>query len=184
VSLVSSIRCSSPLITGHPGSIEAQAAVGISVHFGLQCCDLCATHLPRTWLPLDPWHWAYGPDGYFWVPALGYNPTGSRPALDPGIGLLKTTCTSGLRLLGTEVGFSAALLRFRHTGVAFFGGYWRGAITTTIARYQRDVTVVHNTYNTTVIKQSHPVSFNGGRGGTAAVRGLERWKRSVSTISP
>jgi hypothetical protein len=74
---------------------------------------------------------------------------------------------------GPEVGFYGGInYGFGYTGVGFFGGYWRGGN----YYYNRsvtnvDVTVVHNTYNTTVINNNttiNRVSFNGGRGGTTA----------------
>src|SRR5437879_4193659 len=61
---------------------------------------------------------------------------------------------------------------FGYTGVGFVGGYWRGGN----YYYNRsvsnvNVTVIHNTYNTTVVHNNttiNRVSFNGGPGGITA----------------
>jgi hypothetical protein len=74
---------------------------------------------------------------------------------------------------GPEVGFYGGInYGFGYTGVGFFGGYWRsGTYYYNRAVTNVDITVVRNTYNTTVINNNatiNRVSFNGGRGGTAA----------------
>ncbi len=119
-----------------------------------------------------PGYWAYGPDGYFWVPGTWVEP--------PEVGLLWTPgywgWNDGLYVWypgywGPEVGFYGGInYGFGYTGVGFYGGYWRGGT----YYYNRavnnvNVTVVHNTYNTTVVNNNtkiNRVSFNSGPGGT------------------
>src|SRR5437899_12013936 len=156
-----------------PVQSRAQVAVGISVQFGPPVLPVYVQPIcPEPGFIWVPGYWAYGPDGYFWVPGTWVEP--------PEVGLLWTpgywTFEDGLYVWspgywGPEVGFYGGInYGFGYTGVGFFGGYWRGGT----YYYNRavtnvDVTVVHNTYNTTVINSTtNRVSFNGGRGGTAA----------------
>ena len=156
-----------------PAQSKAQAAVGISVQFGPPVLPIYAQPIcPGPGYLWTPGYWAYGPDGYFWVPGTWVYP--------PEVGLLWTPGYWAFEddlyvwspgYWGPEVGFYGGInYGFGYTGVGFFGGYWRGGN----YYYNRsvtnvDVTVVHNTYNTTVINNnSTRVSFNGGRGGTAA----------------
>ena len=156
-----------------PAQSKAQAAVGISVQFGPPVLPIYAQPIcPGPGYLWTPGYWAYGPDGYFWVPGTWVYP--------PEVGLLWTPGYWAFEddlyvwspgYWGPEVGFYGGInYGFGYTGVGFFGGYWRGGN----YHYNRsvtnvDVTVVHNTYNTTVINNnSTRVSFNGGRGGTAA----------------
>ena len=156
-----------------PAQSKAQVAVGISVQFGPPVLPIYAQPIcPGPGYLWTPGYWAYGPDGYFWVPGTWVYP--------PEVGLLWTPGYWAFEddlyvwspgYWGPEVGFYGGInYGFGYTGVGFFGGYWRGGN----YYYDRsvtnvDVTVVHNTYNTTVINNnSTRVSFNGGRGGTAA----------------
>ncbi len=156
-----------------PAQSKAQVAVGISVQFGPPVLPIYAQPIcPGPGYLWTPGYWAYGPDGYFWVPGTWVYP--------PEVGLLWTPGYWAFEddlyvwspgYWGPEVGFYGGInYGFGYTGVGFFGGYWRGGN----YYYNRsvtnvDVTVVHNTYNTTVINNnSTRVSFNGGRGGTAA----------------
>jgi len=156
-----------------PAQSKAQGAVGISVQFGPPVLPIYAQPIcPGPGYLWTPGYWAYGPDGYFWVPGTWVYP--------PEVGLLWTPGYWAFEddlyvwspgYWGPEVGFYGGInYGFGYTGVGFFGGYWRGGN----YYYNRsvtnvNVTVVHNTYNTTVINNnSTRVSFNGGRGGTAA----------------
>src|SRR5438128_900049 len=152
--------CYSMLAVGFlaiPAQSPAEVGVAISV---------------RLWPPGVPGYWDYGDDGYFWVPGTWVEP--------PEVGLLWTPGYWGwgdgfyiwhAGYWGPEVGFYGGInYGFGYTGVGYYGGYWRGGT----FYYNRavtnvDATVVHNTYNTTVINNTtNRVSFNGGRGGTAA----------------
>src|SRR6266853_6966443 len=157
-----------------PAQSKAQAAVGISVQFGPPVLPVYAQPFcPGPGYIWTPGYWAYGPDGYFWVPGTWAYP--------PEVGLLWTPGYWAFEddlyvwspgYWGPEVGFYGGInYGFGYTGVGFFGGYWRGgnyyynrAVTNV------DVTVVHNTYNTTVINNNtnNHVSYNGGPGGMSA----------------
>jgi hypothetical protein len=158
-----------------PAQSRAQVAVGISVRVGPPVLPIYAQPIcPSPGYIWTPGYWAYGDDGYFWVPGTWVEP--------PEVGFLWTPGYWGWEdgaylwypgYWGPEVGFYGGInYGFGYTGVGFFGGYWRGGN----YYYNRsvtnvDVTVVRNTYNTTVINNNttiNRVSFNGGRGGTSA----------------
>jgi hypothetical protein len=158
-----------------PASSRAQVAVGISVRIGPPVLPVYVQPVcPAPGFIWVPGYWAYGEDGYFWVPGTWIEP--------PEVGLLWTPgywgWDDGLYVWypgywGPEVGFYGGInYGFGYTGVGFFGGYWRGGT----YYYNRavtnvNVTVVRNTYNTTVINNSttvNRVSFNGGPGGITA----------------
>src|SRR5713226_8341432 len=157
-----------------PAPSQAQVAVGISVRIGPPVLPVYVQPIcPGPGYLWVPGYWAYGPDGYFWVPGTWVFP--------PEVGLLWTPGYWAFEedgfyawspgYWGPEVGFYGGInYGFGYTGVGFFGGYWRGGN----YYYNRsvtnvDVTVVHNTYNTTVINNNvNRISFNGGRGGTTA----------------
>jgi YXWGXW repeat-containing protein len=156
-----------------PVQSHAQVAVGISVRIGPPVLPVYVQPFcPGPGYIWVPGYWAYGPDGYFWVPGTWVFP--------PEVGLLWTpgywAFDDGFYVWypgywGPVVGFYGGInYGFGYTGVGFFGGYWRGGT----FFYNRavtnvDVTVVRNTYNTTVINNNvNRVSFNGGSGGTTA----------------
>ena len=156
-----------------PAQSKAQVAVGISVRVGPPILPVYVQPIcPGPGYIWVPGYWAYGDEDYYWVPGTWVEP--------PEVGLLWTPGYWGWGdgaylwypgYWGPEVGFYGGInYGFGYTGVGFFGGYWRGGT----YYYNRavtnvDATVVHNTYNTTVINNTtNRVSFNGGRGGTAA----------------
>jgi len=120
-----------------------------------------------------PGYWAYGADGYYWVPGTWV------PA--PAVGLLWTPpywgWSGGLYIFhpgywGPHVGYYGGVnYGFGYMGIGFAGGMWAGGV----FRYNTAVMNVgggiHNTYrdttivnNTTIINNNH-VSYNGGPGG-------------------
>ena len=154
-----------------PVQSHAQVAVGISVRIGPPVLPVYVQPFcPGPGYIWVPGYWAYGPDGYFWVPGTWVYP--------PEVGLLWTPGYWAFDdsfyvwypgYWGPVVGYYGGInYGFGYTGVGFFGGYWRGGT----FFYNRsvtnvDVTVVRNTYNTTVINNNvNRVSFNGGPGGT------------------
>jgi WXXGXW repeat (2 copies) len=120
-----------------------------------------------------PGYWAYGNDGYYWVPGIW--------VLAPEPGFLWTPGYWGwsagayvwhVGYWGPVVGFYGGInYGFGYTGVGYAGGYWRGShffYNRTVNNV--NVTVIHNVYSKTVVNNttSSRVSFNGGKGGTAA----------------
>ena len=121
-----------------------------------------------------PGYWAYGDDGYYWVPGSWV------PA--PYEGALWTPpywgWSGGLYIFhsgywGPHVGYYGGVnYGFGYMGIGFVGGEWHGrefAYNTAVVRVNR--TVIHNTYvnetivhNTTIINNNH-VAYSGGPGG-------------------
>ena len=160
-----------PLIPARP----AHAGVFISVGFAPPVLPVYVQPIcPAPNLMWTPGYWAYGPDGYFWVPGAWV------PA--PWVGALWTPPYWGWQggaflfhpgYWGPHVGFYGGVnYGFGYMGIGFAGGMWRGgsfAYNTGIMRV--NTTVIHNTFvdntiirNTTVINDRR-VSFNGGPGG-------------------
>src|SRR5215469_11507436 len=130
-----------------PVPSRAQVAVGISVRIGPPVLPVYVQPIcPGPGYIWAPRYWASGPAGYFWVP--------------------------GTWVFPPEVGFYGGVdYGFGYPGTGFFGGYWQGQT----YYYNRsvtnvDVTIVRNTYNTTVVNNTtvNRVSFHGGPGGTTA----------------
>ncbi len=119
-----------------------------------------------------PGYWAWGDDGYYWVPGTW--------VVAPAVGLLWTPgywgWGDGVYLWhagywGPHVGFYGGInYGFGYFGVGYDGGYWRGRE----FYYNRSVTrvnttVIHNVYDRRVNERSvSRVSYNGGRGGIDA----------------
>lgn len=158
-----------------PVPSRAQVAVGISVRIGPPVLPVYVQPIcPGPNYIWIPGYWAYSDDGYFWVPGTW--------VIAPEPGLLWTpgywAWDDGFYFWhagywGPVVGFYGGInYGFGYSGIGFYGGYWRGGN----YYYNRsvtnvNVTVVHNTYNTTVVNNNttvNRVSFNGGRGGINA----------------
>ncbi len=129
---------------------------------------------PDPGLMWTPGYWAYGPDGYYWVPGAWV------PA--PYIGALWTPpwwgWSGGLYVFhpgywGRHVGYYGGVdYGFGYMGVGFVGGMWRGdrfAYNTAVMHVNSNI--VHNTYvdrtvveRNTIVNNRH-VAFSGGPGG-------------------
>jgi len=158
-----------------PAVSQAQIAVGVAIHIGPPALPVYVQPVcPGPGYLWTPGYWAYGPDGYYWVPGTWVEP--------PTVGLLWTPGYWGwgggiyawhAGYWGPHVGFYGGInYGFGYGGVGFAGGEWRGGV----FAYNRavtnvNVTVIHNTYNTTVVNNNttvNRVSFNGGNGGITA----------------
>ncbi len=121
-----------------------------------------------------PGYWAYGSEGYFWVPGTWAPP--------PYVGALWTPgywgWGSGAYLWhggywGAHVGFYGGVnYGFGYGGFGYQGGYWNhGAFAYNTSVNRVNTTIIHNTYNKTVINNNtggNRVSYNGGNGGIGA----------------
>ena len=119
-----------------------------------------------------PGYWAYGPDGYYWVPGTW--------VMAPEPGFLWTPgywgWGDGVYLWhagywGRHIGFYGGVnYGFGYFGTGFYGGRWEGGHFMYNTAYSHvNVNIIHNTYinRTTVVNNSH-VAFNGGQGGIQA----------------
>ncbi|MGO8759576.1 MAG: YXWGXW repeat-containing protein [Terracidiphilus sp.] len=120
-----------------------------------------------------PGYWAYGPDGYYWVPGTWV------PA--PYVGALWTPgywgWNAGLYAWhpgywGPHVGYYGGVnYGFGFFGIGFAGGAWRGGVfayNTAVVRVNTTVirnTYVDNTYVHNTIVNNNRVAFSGGPGG-------------------
>jgi hypothetical protein len=151
----------------------AQIGIGISVNFG-------PPPLPVYEQPMcvedgaiwTPGYWAWDGSDYYWVPGTW--------VLAPQVGFLWTPPYWGWGgsafifhegYWGPHVGFYGGInYGFGYGGIGYEGGRWDGGhffYNRTVNNV--NVTVVHNTYNTTIVNRSdNHVSFNGGAGGINA----------------
>src|SRR3984957_2633555 len=152
----------------------AQIGVGISVNFGPPALPVYEQPIcPGDGYLWTPGYWSYDDDdGYYWVPGTWVEA--------PEVGYLWTPAYwgwGGSAFLfhegywGPEVGFYGGInYGFGYGGVGYEGGRWEGghfSYNTYVNHV--NTTVIHNTYNTTVVNVSEThVSYNGGTGGVEA----------------
>src|SRR5215467_1475682 len=120
-----------------------------------------------------PGYWAWGPDGYYWVPGTW--------VLAPAPGLLWTPGYWGWRdgfyvwnagYWGPRIGFYGGInYGYGYSGVGYHGGYWNGGVFMYNTAVVNVGTVrITNVYSKTVVNTTTVtnVSFNGGKGGITA----------------
>jgi hypothetical protein len=129
---------------------------------------------PEPGLMWTPGYWAYGEDGYYWVPGA-WVPAPYEGALwTPGYwGWGGGLYAWHPGYWGRHVGYYGGVnYGFGYMGVGFVGGGWRGhmfAYNTAVVHV--NTTVIHNTYidrtvveRNTIVNDRH-VAFSGGPGG-------------------
>jgi hypothetical protein len=164
------------LFVGAPLPSPAQLAIGVGFTIGAPPPPLPVYEQPLAPYPNYQWtpgYWGYGSAGYYWVPGTWVAP--------PSVGLYWTPGYWGYGgggygwnagYWGPSVGFYGGInYGFGYPGTGFVGGVWSGGAfryNTAVVRVNR--TVIHNTYNKTVINKctNCHVSFNGGHGGISA----------------
>jgi WXXGXW repeat (2 copies) len=164
------------LISVIPAS-QARAGVIISVGFAPPVLPVYVQPIcPQPGLMWTPGYWAYGPDGYFWVPGAWV------PA--PYMGALWTPPYWGWEggnylfhggYWGPHVGYYGGInYGFGYGGIGFAGGMWRGGVfayNTAIMRvgsggaWGNRVYVDREVINRTTIINNNRVAFNGGPNG-------------------
>ncbi|MGC1758755.1 MAG: hypothetical protein WA742_05335 [Candidatus Cybelea sp.] len=166
------------LIAAVPLASPAQFSVGIGFTAGIPPPAIPYYAQPPAPYPNYQWtpgYWGWGPAGYYWVPGVWVAP--------PAVGLLWTPGYWGASgggfgwnagYWGASVGFYGGIsYGFGYPGTGFYGGGWSGnnfRYNTAVTNVNR--TVIHNTYNKTVVnngnfcRNCHNVSYNGGKGGT------------------
>ncbi len=123
-----------------------------------------------------PGYWAWGPSGYYWVPGTWVMP--------PQVGLLWTPGYWAWRdgvyvwhagYWGPTVGYYGGInYGFGYTGVGYVGGFWdHDRFHYNTAANNFGGKHITNIYRQTIVNNTNTrrVSFNGGRGGTAAQPG-------------
>jgi len=153
----------------------SNAGVFVSVNFGPPALPVYAQPpCPEPGLIWTPGYWAYGPDGYYWVPGA-WVPAPYEGALwTPGYwGYANSVYVWHPGYWGRHVGYYGGVnYGFGYLGIGFVGGEWRGgAFAYNTAAWNVNRTVVHNVYvNETIvhnmtIPNDHRVAFSGGPGG-------------------
>jgi hypothetical protein len=121
----------------------------------------------------NPGYWAYGDEGYYWVPGVWVEP--------PAVGLLWTPgywdWNGGVFVWqagywGPHVGFYGGVnYGFGYVGTGYAGGYWQNGV----LFYNRTVVNIGSTRVVNVYQRSVPsvsvgstASYHGGQGGTTA----------------
>ncbi len=153
----------------------AHAAVFISVGFAPPVLPVYTPPpCPEAGLMWTPGYWAYGPDGYYWVPGA-WVPS-------PYVGALWTPgywgWSGGLYVWhagywGPHVGYYGGVnYGFGYFGIGFAGGIWRGGVfayNTAVVRV--NTTVIRNVYvdrtviqRDTIVNDRH-AAYSGGPGG-------------------
>jgi hypothetical protein len=129
---------------------------------------------PEPGLIWTPGYWAYGDDGYYWVPGA-WVPAPYEGALwtPPYWGWEQSVYVFHPGYWGHHVGYYGGInYGFGYFGLGFVGGEWHGrefAYNTAVVNVNR--TVIRNTYvnetvirNTTIVQNNH-VAYAGGPGG-------------------
>jgi hypothetical protein len=137
-----------------------------------------------------PGYWAYANGGYYWVPGTWVQPPSVGVLWTPGYwGFVGGFYAFNPGYWGPHVGFYGGVnYGYGYVGVGFAGGRWEGnsfAYNRSVTNIT-NVTVVHNTYNETVINNNTTrVSYNGGATGIkAAPTPAERAVAHESHVPP
>ena len=155
-----------------PGAASAQVAIGISVGFA-------PPEIPVYEQPICPgdgylwtpgyWAWDDYDQDYFWVPGTWVLAPEPGFFWTPGWwGWGGTAFIFHEGYWGPHIGFYGGInYGFGYFGRGYEGGRWEGNrfyYNTTVNRV--DTTIIHNTYNTTIVNRNETrVSYNGGSGG-------------------
>jgi hypothetical protein len=154
---------------------SSYAGVFISVGFAPPVLPVYVQpECPEPGLMWSPGYWAYGDDGYYWVPGA-WVPAPYEGALwtPPYWGFEGGAYLFHPGYWGRHVGYYGGVnYGFGYMGVGFVGGEWHGhdfAYNTAVVQVNR--TVIRNTYvnetivhNTTIVNNNH-VAYSGGPGG-------------------
>ena len=171
---------------------QAQAGIFISVNFAPPVLPVYVQPpLPAPGYIWTPGYWAYGDAGYYWVPGVWVQP--------PTVGLLWTPGYWGYAggvygwragYWGPHVGFYGGV-NYGHgyDGDGYRGGRWEGnsfAYNQAVTNINNNTTVVHNTYNETVINNVtvNKVSYNGPGGTTAVATPAQRQAAAEPHVPP
>ena len=158
---------------------SSQAGVFISVNFGPPVLPVYVQPVcPQPNLIWTPGYWAYGPDGYYWVPGAWVPAPFEGGLWTPGY----WGWSSGLYIFhpgywGYHVGYYGGVnYGGGYLGIGFAGGEWRGhdfAYNTAVVNV--NTAIIHTTYinrtiiqTNTVVNNNH-VAYSGGPGGVQHV---------------
>jgi hypothetical protein len=156
------------LLFAHVAS--AQIGISISVNFGPPALPVYEQPIcPADGYLWTPGYWSYDDDGgYYWVPGTWVQPPQVGFLWTPGYwGWSGSAFAFNEGYWGPQVGFYGGInYGFGYVGNGYEGGRWDGghfSYNTYVNHV--DTTIIHNTYNTTVVVNDTHVSYNGGTGG-------------------
>jgi hypothetical protein len=155
-------------------SAAAFAQFGVSITIGPPALPVYEQPpVPAQGYLWAPGYWAYGPDGYFFVPGTWVMAPQPGYLWTPGYwGWNGGAFAFNEGYWGPHVGFYGGInYGFGYGGQGYEGGRWNnGQFEYNTAVNNVNVTNIHNTYNTTVINNTtvNRVSYNGGSGGITA----------------
>ena len=174
-----SFRWLLPLVALVAFATSSHAGVFVGVSVGLAPPPLpvyVQPVCPGPDLIWTPGYWAYDPDfdDYYWVPGTWVRA--------PVVGYLWTPGYWGWRdgyyawhagYWGPHIGYYGGInYGYGYIGEGYHGGYWNhGTFVYNTAVTNVNTTIIHNTYNKTVVVNRttvNNVSFNGGKGGATA----------------
>jgi hypothetical protein len=156
--------------------IPASSYAGVFISVGFAPPPLVAyvqPPCPQAGLMWTPGYWAYGPDGYFWVPGAWVPAPYSGALWTPGYWGWST----GMYLWhpgywGQTVGYYGGVnYGFGFMGIGFIGGAWHGGVFAyNTAVVHVNTMVVRNVYVDRTVIVNHTVvnnrvAFSGGPGG-------------------
>src|SRR5450432_4475869 len=156
-----------------PAASFAQVSVGVSVGFAPPAIPVYEQPpCPGEGYIWTPGYWAYGDDDYYWVPGTWVEPPQVGFRWTPGYwGWGGSAFFFHEGYWGSQVGFYGGInYGYGYGGRGYEGGRWDNGH----FFYNRSVnrvneTVIHNTYNTTIIENNTTrVSYSGGNGGVEA----------------
>jgi WXXGXW repeat (2 copies) len=151
----------------------ACAQISISVSFGPPALPVYDQPIcPTDGYLWTPGYWAYDDaDGYYWVPGTWIQPPQVGYLWTPGYwGWGENAYVYHEGYWGPQVGFYGGInYGYGYGGNGYEGGRWDGdhfAYNTYVTHV--NTTIIHNTYNTTVVNVTeNRVSYNGGQGGVS-----------------
>jgi hypothetical protein len=158
---------------------SSQAGVFISVNFGPPVLPVYVQPVcPQPNLIWTPGYWAYGPDGYFWVPGAWVPAPFSGGLWTPGYwGWAGGQYMFHPGYWGYHVGYYGGVnYGGGYLGIGFAGGEWRGGVFAyNTAVVNVNTTIIQTTYinrtiiqTNTVVNNNH-VAYSGGPGGVQHV---------------
>jgi WXXGXW repeat (2 copies) len=171
----------------------APARAGIFISVGIAPPPLVVYAQPAMPAPGYMWtpgYWAYSDDGYFWVPGTWIMAPFQGALWTPGFwGFSGGQYLWRQGYWGTSVGYYGGVnYGYGYGGIGFGGGRWQGgAFSYNSSVTNINTTVVHNTYNETVVVApgANRTSFNGGPGGTTvAPTAAEKAQMSAQHMPP
>jgi hypothetical protein len=156
------------------GVSQAQVGIGVSITLAPPALPVYVQpEVPGPNYLWSPGYWAWGSDGYYWVPGTWVQAPQPGLLWTPGYwGWVGGNYIWHGGYWGQHIGFYGGVnYGFGYVGVGYAGGYWNhGAFYYNTAVSHVNTTVVTNVYNKTVINNTtvNRVSYNGGTGGLSA----------------